>query len=286
MIYIHKGDSTIFADITTFLTFNLKTELDLTGWKAIFKLQSYTKEFDDITAKTFCVNMTQEDTLKLNLGENYGVLALVDADGNMKTISNTIPFLVTLKVVENEPQVIDLTVPKSAGVDINISVGAKYVTSAELSALLETKQDKGDYATNDALAKGLATKQPIGDYPTKQEVNALIASLPKFKIVVGQRPATGEDMTIYLEPKEGTQNDIYNEYLWANNQYELLGTTAVDLTDYVTTSQLNAGLNTKQPIGNYIQESDLSLALLPMTQSEYDALAQKEDSVIYLIKED
>lgn len=36
-IYIHKGDSTIFADVQKFLTFSINTELDLTGWKAEFK---------------------------------------------------------------------------------------------------------------------------------------------------------------------------------------------------------------------------------------------------------
>ena len=267
MIYIHKGDSTIFADITSFLTFNLETELDLTGWRAIFKLCNYKHEFDDITAKTFCVNMTQEDTLKLNFGENYGVLALVDADGNMKTISNTIPFLVTSKVVENEPQIIDLTVPECAGVDIKVSVGSKYVTPAELNTLLN------NYATNEALAKGLATKQPTGDYATKTYVAQLIATIPQFKLSIKQElPEVGEKMVLYLVPKTNAQtNDIYDEYIWIEeeNRFEWLTSTAVDLTDYLTADKLGVAKVSQ-----------------PMTSAEYEILETKDENTLYLIKED
>lgn len=124
------------------------------------------------------------------------------------------------------------------------------------------------YVSDIEFEEALATKQDKGDYPTRLEVNQLIASLPKFKVVVGTRPETGEDMTIYLEPKEGTDNDIYNEYLWVNNAYELLGTTAVDLTDYLTASKLGVA-NISQPI----------------TEAEYEALTPDENT-LYLIKEE
>ena len=42
-------------------------------------------------------------------------------------------------------------------------------------------------------------------------------------------------MTLYLVPKEGTNLDVYDEYIWIEqtSSFEHLGTTAVDLTDYV-----------------------------------------------------
>lgn len=268
MIYIFKGDSTIFADIDRFLTFKLNSTLDLTGWKAIFKLQAYTKEFDDITSKLFCVNLTSLDTSKFYYGNCFGTLVLIDNNGNAKTICNTIEFNVTSKVIENVSQTIELQIPKCGDIEIDVEIGVKYVTKQELEKGLATKQPIGDYATNTDLQEGLATKQNVGDYPTRLEVNQLIASLPKFKVVVGTRPETGEDMTIYLEPKEGTDNDIYNEYLWVNNAYELLGTTAVDLTDYLTASKLGVANISK-----------------PMTEAEYEALTPDENT-LYLIKEE
>lgn len=261
MIYIFKGDSTIFADIKKFLTFNINTDLDLTGWSAIFKIGSITKNIDDISTKNFEVILTDVETSKLFFGNQYGSVILKDNEGNIKTVCNTIPFCVGNRVQENLPETIELEIPESTEVNISMQVGIKYVTNDELEAELIK------YATNTDLQEGLATKQPVGDYPTRLEVNQLIASLPKFKVVVGTRPETGEDMTIYLEPKEGTDNDIYNEYLWVNNAYELLGTTAVDLTDYLTASKLGVA-NISQPI----------------TEAEYEALTPDENT-LYLIKE-
>lgn len=49
---------------------------------------------------------------------------------------------------------------------------------------------------------------------------------------------------IYLVPKNpsGT-NDIYNEYAYINNTWEMLGTTQIDLSDYVTITNLTNTLS-------------------------------------------
>lgn len=73
-------------------------------------------------------------------------------------------------------------------------------------------------------------------YQTLADVMGLIASIPQFKLsIVDELPNTGEKMTLYLVSKEGADNDVYNEYIWieATSSFELIGTTAVDLTDYV-----------------------------------------------------
>lgn len=76
---------------------------------------------------------------------------------------------------------------------------------------------------------------------TKTEVQQLIASIPQFSVVVVQTlPVTGERMVLYLVPKEGASPDVYNEYIWieADEDYELIGNTAIDLTDYVQFTDL------------------------------------------------
>lgn len=65
---------------------------------------------------------------------------------------------------------------------------------------------------------------------TKNEVLAL----PTFTYkVVTELPATGEENIIYLVPKAGEGNDVHDEYIWVNSAYELIGTTAVDLSGYL-----------------------------------------------------
>ena len=75
---------------------------------------------------------------------------------------------------------------------------------------------------------------------TQTEVNNLIGQIKTISIeVVNELPTTGEDNKIYLVPKEGTTQDIYNEYLWINNSWELIGSTQIDLTGYATETWVN-----------------------------------------------
>lgn len=60
-------------------------------------------------------------------------------------------------------------------------------------------------------------------------------------LIVQSLPTTDiQTNVIYLVPKNpsGT-NDIYNEYAYINNTWEMLGTTQIDLSGYVTTTSLN-----------------------------------------------
>ena len=53
--------------------------------------------------------------------------------------------------------------------------------------------------------------------------------------VVTELPETGKTNVIYLVPKENTEeNDIFEEYLYINNEWELIGTTDIDLSGYQT----------------------------------------------------
>ena len=73
---------------------------------------------------------------------------------------------------------------------------------------------------------------------------------------------------------EGGMEDknVYDEYLYANNAWELVGSTAVDLSNYYTKTQTDTLLANKAEI-------------VEITQAEYDALptASKNNGSIYSI---
>lgn len=56
--------------------------------------------------------------------------------------------------------------------------------------------------------------------------------------VVASLPATGAVGTIYLVSNSGSGQNIYDEYIWVNNGYEKIGTTDVDLTGYLQTTDV------------------------------------------------
>lgn len=63
--------------------------------------------------------------------------------------------------------------------------------------------------------------------------------------VVQNLPSTGEKGVIYLVANSGSGSNVYDEYIWVNNAFELIGTTAVDLSGYVQASEMHALTNTE-----------------------------------------
>lgn len=71
-------------------------------------------------------------------------------------------------------------------------------------------------------------------YQTKEEVQALLSQINKMtKKIVDSLPSTGEEDIFYLVPKDGEENNVYDEYLWINGKFEKIGDTAtsVDLQE-------------------------------------------------------
>lgn len=76
---------------------------------------------------------------------------------------------------------------------------------------------------------------------TREEVVNLISQIKGVSILpVEVLPDTGETNIIYFLPKEGTEDDIYDEYIWLGGKWERIGSTSVDLSKYYTKDEANA----------------------------------------------
>ena len=75
--------------------------------------------------------------------------------------------------------------------------------------------------------------------PTVQEMNSAISTaignVNSFDMAVVQELPTQNisTHTIYLVPKTGDTNDVYDEYVYINNAWEMIGNTQIDLSNYV-----------------------------------------------------
>lgn len=117
-----------------------------------------------------------------------------------------------------------------------------------------------DYVSYTEFTDTVEQLQPKGDYTTQEDVMSLIANIPQFQIHVSQTlPPTGNSMTLYLTPKDGTDGDVYNEYVWIEYRqtFEFLGTTAVDLTDYAKKTELSS-YATKTELSSYATKTELN----------------------------
>lgn len=91
--------------------------------------------------------------------------------------------------------------------------------------------------------------------------------------IVTELPTTGDAHTIYfIESSSSQTGNIYDEWMYINNNWEQVGSTAVDLSNYYTKSQTDTLLANKPDI-------------VEITQAEYDALptASKNNGSIYSI---
>ncbi|WP_302626817.1 hypothetical protein [uncultured Eubacterium sp.] len=116
--------------------------------------------------------------------------------------------------------------------------GTDYFTNDEIQEIVEQAANKVD------LSKYALTN----DTYTKEQTDTLINSIKQFNVVkVDELPSEGEALVLYLVQKEGEENDNYDEYVWID-RWEHIGTTTVELTNYVLNTRKIAGYTLKTDI--------------------------------------
>lgn len=114
-----------------------------------------------------------------------------------------------------------------------------------------TNKDSGSKKLESTGNKVIAVTAAATDeqYPSAKAVYTLINAITSssFQVVTELPTSNISTSTIYLKPntKAATDN-IYDEYIYVNKKWEILGSTAIDLTNYYTKDQVNAELKKKQ----------------------------------------
>lgn len=100
-----------------------------------------------------------------------------------------------------------------------------------------------------AAASAAAVKKDLANYYKKTEtysqteINNKISAIPKFDIKVCEAlpDSNISKTTVYLlKGKKEDTNNIYDEYIYVNSKWEMLGSQSLDLSGYATTEALNA----------------------------------------------
>ena len=140
----------------------------------------------------------------------------------------------------------------------NTSDADKPVSGPQQTAL-DGKVDKipGKGLSAEDFTSSLKTK--LTDLYTKTELDGKFAGIVQWSaVVVDALPATGQAATIYLVPKEGSDKDVHDEYLWIDSEWELIGSTQIDFPPATTEQD---GLMTRQHVQRLsATESGLSTA--------------------------
>lgn len=77
---------------------------------------------------------------------------------------------------------------------------------------------------------------------TQTEIDNKLSAIPKFAISVVQSLPTSDisTTTVYLVSSGAETNNLYTEYIYVNNKWEILGTQKLDLSPYVKQDDLAA----------------------------------------------
>lgn len=149
---------------------------------------------------------------------------------------------------------------------IELKTRRAFTRTAEQSRLFSTKLE----IKSATWSKWQEETNPIEEVPTKlsqlendknyvdiTKVNELILQASGLKKEVHDTlPAQGKDNVLYLiKDSKGKENNIYLEYLWVDNKFELIGSTDVDLSQYVK----------KDELSSYAKQEDIKTKLSELT---------------------
>lgn len=94
----------------------------------------------------------------------------------------------------------------------------------------------------------------------KSQINSLIGFTAT---IVNSLPSTGEVGVMYLKlnTSASVEGNIYDEYIWVNNKFEKIGSTetTVDLSEYVTQTEMNTQLANKANINHDHLSRDIKI---------------------------
>lgn len=154
---------------------------------------------------------------------------------------------ITTERLENKVAVTIKTKYRTSTVDIFDGLNA--YNDTELRESISGLQNEIDTINGDENTEGSIDKKIVDAFSKYTSI--------KFEIV-SELPDTGENGVFYLVPssKPGTKN-IYNEYVYVDDKFELVGTTEIDLSAYAKKTELPTKISDLTNDSGFITSSDL-----------------------------
>lgn len=101
-------------------------------------------------------------------------------------------------------------------------------------------------------------------------LKTMISNLANLRIeVLNELPLTGETNVIYLVKKAGTNPDVHDEYVYVEGNWEKIGNTEVDLSNYYTKDQVYTKSETysQEEVGTLITEIEGKIPTIPNVET-------------------
>lgn len=113
-------------------------------------------------------------------------------------------------------------------------------------------------------------------------LKTMISNLANLRIeVVNELPSTGETNVIYLVKKAGTNPDVHDEYVYVEGNWEKIGNTEVDLSNYYTKDQVYTKSETysQEEVGTLITEIEGKIPTIPNIETSMSGVGNVITSI-------
>lgn len=189
------------------------------------------------------------------------------AAGSIPTVNDA-----TLTITKNNTSVGTFTANASSNVTVDITVptatsdltnDSGFITSSDLPTVNNatltiqkngtnvqtfTANASSDVTANITVPTAVSDLTNDSGYQTASDVtsaiNSAISGITGISFeIVQQLPATGDAGKIYLLSNGGSGTDIYDEYIYYNNAWEKIGSTAADFTNVAYYDSVNNQLS-------------------------------------------
>lgn len=113
-------------------------------------------------------------------------------------------------------------------------------------------------------------------------LKTMISNLANLRIeVVNELPSTGETNVIYLVKKAGTNLDVHDEYVYVEGNWEKIGNTEVDLSNYYTKDQVYTKSETysQEEVGTLITEIEGKIPTIPNVETSMSGVGNVITSI-------
>ena len=160
------------------------------------------------------------------------------------------------------------------------------VRSGGIKTALDLKQDVltidpalSESSTNPVQNKAITLK--LADYYTKDQIDAIVAALDTLSLEPVEQLPTEDISTTTIYLLETETPGTYEQYLYLNNTWVLLGSTDVDLSNYYNKSQVDTLLLTKQAVLTFDNAPTNGSNNPVKSGGIYTALQGKQDTLTF-----
>ena len=112
---------------------------------------------------------------------------------------------------------------------------------------LKIKMDAGGITIDTAINAESTNAHAAGSKAVYDFVTTAIADVSTFHAeIVEELPSSGASNILYLVAKASSESgNVYDEYLYIGGAWELIGSTDIDLSGYVKSSEMHALTNSE-----------------------------------------